>query len=240
MGDIFSLGFGPFRWVCTSGDHEDLKITDQKSAEICLELSNISPIETKQQYEDNYTWISRAEEHQLVVGSEARILYSDCTGRAKIALKFNQLVREGIIKSPIVISRDHHDVSGTDSPWRETSNITDGSKFTSDMAIQNFCGLAMRGATWVAIHNGGGTGWGEATNGGFGLVLDGSEETDEIIKSILQWDVLHGVTRRAWSGNDNAIWTIKEAMKIYPEINVTIPNIVDETLLNSLQLSIEY
>jgi len=234
MGDIFSLGFGPFRWVCTSGDPADLKITDKVSADICRELSSKASPKNKGQYEDNLLWIEQAESNQLVVGSLARILYSDAEGRARIALRFNELVKEGTLKGPVVISRDHHDVSGTDSPWRETSNITDGSEFTADMAVQNFLGLGVNGATWVALHNGGGTGWGEAMNGGFGLVLDGRDSTKERIRRLTRWDVLHGVTRRAWSGNDNANWTIREAMNSITNLNVTLPNFVSEDLINSL------
>jgi len=237
MGDIFSLGFGPFRWVCTSGDPEDLRITDKVAAAICRELSSTASIKNKGQYEDNLRWIEQAESNQLVVGSQARILYSDAEGRSRIALRFNELVKDGNLKGPVVISRDHHDVGGTDSPWRETSNITDGSQFTADMAVQNFLGLGVHGATWIALHNGGGTGWGEAINGGFGLVLDGKDSTHERIRRLLRWDVLHGVTRRAWSGNDNANWAIREAMNSLPNLNVTLPNIVNEDLINNISNS---
>jgi len=232
MGDIFSLGFGPFRWVCTSGDPHDLHLTDITAAEICKIFSQSASNMNKGQYEDNLKWIEQAEENQLVVGSQARILYSDADGRAQIALKFNQMVRDKILKAPVVISRDHHDVSGTDSPWRETSNVTDGSKFTADMAVHNFIGLGMRGVTWCALHNGGGTGWGEAINGGFGMVLDGSHECDERIRSVLAWDVLHGVSRRAWSGNANAQWTIGEAQHRHNGLKITTPNAVDKILLD--------
>jgi len=232
MGDIFSLGFGPFRWVCTSGEATDLLATDKAAADICDKLQQTAPDITKGQYQDNLIWIKQAFENNLVVGSQARILYSDAQGRAKIALEFNQMVRQGILKGPVVISRDHHDVSGTDSPWRETSNITDGSKFTADMAVHNFLGLGMRGVTWCALHNGGGTGWGEAINGGFGLVLDGQVEVDRKIDSILGWDVLHGVARRSWAGNSNALWTINDAQDHNPKLVVTTAHPVDPSLLN--------
>jgi len=234
MGDIFSLGFGPFRWVCTSGDPTDLRLTDETAIRIFSHLVETSGEKNKGQYEDNLKWIRQAQENNLVVGSQARILYSDAIGRASLAKEFNKLVKEGKLKAPIVISRDHHDVSGTDSPWRETSNITDGSCFTADMAVQNFCGLAMRGATWVALHNGGGTGWGEAINGGFGLVLDGTDKTDLKIDTMLQWDVLHGVARRAWAGNENALWTIHHAQKNVSGLVVTSPNFVDPALLEKI------
>merc|ERR1711878_142232 len=210
MGDIFSLGFGPFRWVCTSGLHEDLVQTDAIAMKVLKDIiSNKIPLEIEQQYQDNMKWLSEAEKHKLVVGSQARILYSDQVGRVKIALAFNEAVALGKLKAPVVISRDHHDVSGTDSPFRETSNITDGSAFTADMAVQNCIGDAFRGATWVALHNGGGTGWGEVINGGFGLVLDGSDEAERRLRTMLFWDVNNGITRRSWARNDGATFAIK-------------------------------
>ncbi|GAB6023624.1 Urocanate hydratase [Chamberlinius hualienensis] len=231
MGDIFSLGFGPFRWVCTSADPEDLR----KSDEIALIILNRILISTdvsrnvKQQYGDNIRWIATAGEHNLVVGSQARILYSDQQGRIQIAKAFNEAIRDGRISAPIVISRDHHDVSGADSPFRETSNIYDGSAFTADMAIQNFVGDSFRGATWVAIHNGGGVGWGEVINGGFGLVLDGSDDASFRAEKMLDWDVLNGVSRRCWSGNENAEETIKKAMLANDQLKVTLPNHVKDS-----------
>uniref|UniRef100_H2Z6J1 Urocanate hydratase n=1 Tax=Ciona savignyi TaxID=51511 RepID=H2Z6J1_CIOSA len=219
MGDIFSLGFGPFRWVCTSGLPEDLSKTDEIAAQ------NI-PDSVMQQYSDNLKWIQSACEHQLVVGSQARILYSDHQGRVKIAQAFNEAIREGKITAPIVISRDHHDVSGTDSPYRETSNIYDGSAFCADMAVQNCIGDSFRGATWVALHNGGGVGWGEVVNGGFGLVLDGTHSAEVKAGSMLGWDVNNGVTRRAWAGNANALDAITLAMAADPNLEVTLPNYV--------------
>jgi urocanate hydratase len=231
MGDIFSLGFGPFRWVCTSGLKEDLYYTDKLAEDITYKFSKIASEKSKQQFQDNYLWINKANENKLVVGSQARILYSDSKGRIEIALAFNKAVSEGKLKGPVVISRDHHDVSGADSPYRETSNITDGSMFCADMSVQNFCGDSFRGATWVALHNGGGTGWGEAINGGFGLVLDGTEDAAKRASMMLKWDVLNGVTRRAWSKNDNAEETIKQAMLEDPKLKVTLPNHTKEFIL---------
>jgi len=231
MGDIFSLGFGPFRWVCTSGDPTDLRKTDKIATEVLNEIIKKGvPERIVQQYNDNLRWLSEAEKHKMVVGSQARILYSDQEGRVKIALAFNNAVKNGIIKSPIVISRDHHDVSGTDSPFRETSNVTDGSAYTADMAVQNCIGDAFRGATWVALHNGGGCGWGEVINGGFGLVLDGSDDAAAKAESMLNWDVSNGVARRAWSGNKNAQDTIKRTMEAHPDgkLKVTVPNTVED------------
>lgn len=187
-------------------------------------------------YEDNLKWISEAESYNLVVGSKARILYSDQVGRSSISLAINKLVRDGVLKGPVVISRDHHDVSGTDSPYRETSNVYDGSAFTADMAVQNFIGDGIRGATWVALHNGGGVGWGEVINGGFGLVLDGSDEADELARNMLLWDVYNGVSRRSWSGNNNAIQTINIAMKQTPGLKVTVPfSVQDKSIFDNLQ-----
>ncbi|KAH0630186.1 hypothetical protein JD844_012899 [Phrynosoma platyrhinos] len=227
MGDIFSLGFGPFRWVCTSGNPEDLASTDCIASsvleEAVLEEVNAS---VKQQYCDNIRWIQEAKKHNLVVGSQARILYSDQKGRVAIAVAINQGIAEGRIKAPVVLSRDHHDVSGTDSPYRETSNIYDGSAFCADMAVQNFVGDSFRGATWVALHNGGGVGWGEVINGGFGLVLDGSADAEERAKMMLSWDVSNGVARRCWSGNNNAYETICQAMEKEKKLKVTLPHVV--------------
>nr|XP_060622194.1 urocanate hydratase isoform X2 [Anolis sagrei ordinatus] len=225
MGDIFSLGFGPFRWVCTSGNPEDLASTDSIASsvleEAVLEEVNVS---VKQQYRDNIHWIQEARRHNLVVGSQARILYSDQKGRVAIAVAINQGIAKGRIKAPVVLSRDHHDVSGADSPYRETSNIYDGSAFCADMAVQNFVGDSFRGATWVALHNGGGVGWGEVINGGFGLVLDGSADAEERAKMMLSWDVSNGVARRCWSGNKNAYETICQAMEKEEKLKVTLPH----------------
>lgn len=234
MGDIFSLGFGPFRWVCTSGDAEDLALTDRVAGEVITALAAKANPRSKKQYEDNLKWIQQAGAHKLVVGSQARILYSDHNGRAAIAVAFNNLVKEGKLKGPVVISRDHHDVSGADSPYRETSNIEDGSQFTADMAVQNFVGDAIRSATWVALHNGGGVGVGMAINGGHGLVLDGTEQAAEHAKSMLFWDVLNGVGRRSFSDNDNAETTIAEAMAQNPDLQVTLPVHCDPSLLQDL------
>eukprot|EP01086_Lenisia_limosa_P006029 TRINITY_DN2419_c0_g1_i1.p1 TRINITY_DN2419_c0_g1~~TRINITY_DN2419_c0_g1_i1.p1 ORF type:complete len:322 (+),score=106.89 TRINITY_DN2419_c0_g1_i1:228-1193(+) len=231
MGDIFSLGFGPFRWVCLSDKPEDLEMTDKLARDEIVKLMKVAPTRTTQQYDDNLKWIEQAGEHKLVVGSQARILYSDVEGRSNIASSFNEAVKDGRLSGPVVISRDHHDVSGTDSPWRETSNIRDGSMFCADMAVQNFCGDAMRGATWVALHNGGGTGWGEAINGGFGLVLDGSDEQGDKARKMLHWDVLNGVTRRAWAGNDNALDAITRAGARNSQLNVTLPVKADAELV---------
>ncbi|KAF4513808.1 UNVERIFIED_CONTAM: hypothetical protein B566_EDAN015871 [Ephemera danica] len=234
MGNIFSLGFGPFRWVCTSGEQSDLELTDQLAAAV---IENIMagdlPDSVRAQYADNLRWIREAGQHRLVVGSQARILYADARGRVLSALAFNAAIRDGRIKGPVVISRDHHDVSGTDSPYRETSNIADGSAFTADMAVQNCIGDAFRGATWVALHNGGGVGWGEVMNGGFGLVLDGSVEGDTRVKLLLAWDVNNGVARRCWSGNANARLAISAAMESEPRLRVTLPyEVNDPELLN--------
>lgn len=233
MGDIFSLGFGPFRWVCTSAEPSDLEKTDAIASSIIEELTakNV-PKPIRQQYEDNGKWIREAGEHKLVVGSQARILYSDQEGRTALALAFNKAVLDGVLKGPVVISRDHHDVSGTDSPYRETSNIYDGSAICADMAIQNVIGDSFRGATWVAIHNGGGVGWGEVINGGFGLVLDGSEEAASRAKCMLAWDVSNGVSRRCWAGNENARLALQRTMDAEPNLKVTMPNkIEDDSLL---------
>ena len=232
MGPMcFDYGFGPFRWVCTSSTQEDLDLTDQLATEVLERLMQESPNEITQQMQDNITWIKGAKENDLVVGSKARILYADSDGRIEIALAFNKALREGKLKAPVVLGRDHHDVSGTDSPFRETSNIYDGSRFTADMAVQNFVGDSFRGATWISLHNGGGVGWGEVMNGGFGMVLDGSEDCDRRIKSMLFWDVNNGINRRSWARNEGATFAIKRAMEKEPLLKVTLPNLVDDSLL---------
>ncbi|XP_028854562.1 urocanate hydratase [Denticeps clupeoides] len=233
MGDIFSLGFGPFRWVCTSCDPADLALTDDIAATVLEDISVTVTERVRQQYMDNIRWIREAGKHKLVVGSQARILYSDQIGRVSIALAINQAIADGRVSAPVVISRDHHDVSGTDSPFRETSNVYDGSAFCADMAVQNFVGDAFRGATWVALHNGGGVGWGEVTNGGFGLVLDGSEEAGRRAELMLNWDVSNGVARRCWSGNSFASETIQRTMEDQRQLRVTMPfPVQDEQVLD--------
>lgn len=232
MGPLFfDYGFGPYRWVCTSSNADDLAVTDQIAASVLEEIATSAPEEIKNQLLDNIHWIKEAGANKLVVGSQARILYADSEGRIKIALEMNRAIREGRVSAPIVLGRDHHDVSGTDSPYRETSNIYDGSSFTADMAIQNVIGDSFRGATWVSIHNGGGVGWGEVINGGFGMVIDGSEEADRRIKNMLHWDVNNGISRRAWARNSGAIFAIKREMERTPELRVTIPNIADDNLV---------
>ncbi len=236
MGPMcFDYGFGPFRWVCTSGDPKDLQTTDRIAAEVLDQMAADAPDEIKQQLNDNLLWIRQAQENKLVVGSQARILYADCEGRTRIAKAFNNAIKAGEVSAPIVLGRDHHDVSGTDSPFRETSNIYDGSQFTADMAIQNVIGDAFRGATWVSIHNGGGVGWGEVINGGFGMLLDGSEDADRRLKSMLYWDVNNGIARRSWARNDEAIFAIKRAMETEPGLKVTLPNKVDDGLLGHIE-----
>lgn len=230
MGDIFSMGFGPYRWVCTSCDPEDLEKTDQIALKVMRELAAVAPEREAQQYRDNIRWIEEAKVNSLVVGSQARILYSNQQGRVKIALAMNEAIKNGEISAPIVLSRDHHDVSGTDSPFRETSNIYDGSAFCADMSVHNFVGDSFRGATWISLHNGGGCGWGEVSNGGFGLVLDGSDNAHDRAENMLNWDVSNGVARRAWSGNDNAFETIKTTMARDPNLMVTLPEKVDESI----------
>jgi urocanate hydratase len=230
----FDYGFGPFRWVCTSATPEDLAITDKIAENILQKLYEKAPVEIKQQLLDNIIWIRNAQENNLVVGSQARILYADSEGRIEIAREINIAIRNGKISAPVVLGRDHHDVSGTDSPYRETSNIYDGSKFTADMAVQNFVGDAFRGATWVSLHNGGGVGWGEVINGGFGLVLDGSKEAESKLESMLFWDVNNGINRRAWARNEEALFAIKREMERTPTLKVTLPNLVDDTLLDGL------
>ena len=235
MGPMcFDYGFGPFRWVCTSANPSDLEKTDAIACEVLQEIMKNSPVEIQQQMVDNIQWIKGAQDNNLVVGSQARILYADAEGRMKIAEAFNNAVKSNEISAPIVLGRDHHDVSGTDSPYRETSNIYDGSKFTADMAIQNVIGDSFRGATWVSIHNGGGVGWGEVINGGFGMVLDGSKEAEKRLKSMLFWDVNNGIARRNWARNEGATFAIKRAMEVEPKLKVTLPNLVDDTLLKDL------
>ena len=234
MGPMcFDYGFGPFRWVCASGNSEDLEKTDIIACEVLEEIKKHSPPEIQQQMADNIQWIKGAKENKLVVGSQARILYADTEGRIKIAQAFNKAIKKGKI-GPVVLGRDHHDVSGTDSPYRETSNIYDGSRFTADMAIQNVIGDSFRGATWVSIHNGGGVGWGEVINGGFGMLIDGSKAASKRLKSMLFWDVNNGIARRNWARNDEAIFAIKRAMKREKKLNVTIPNKVDTSLFKNL------
>ena len=234
MGPMcFDYGFGPFRWVCASGSKDDLVKTDKIACEVLERLIKDAPLEIQQQMKDNIQWIKGAQKNNLVVGSQARILYADSIGRIKIAEAFNEAIKKGNI-GPIILGRDHHDVSGTDSPYRETSNIYDGSKYTADMAIQNVIGDSFRGATWVSIHNGGGVGWGEVINGGFGMVIDGSEESKRKLNSMLFWDVNNGIARRNWAQNSGAIFTIKRAMEIEPNLNITIPYSVDEDLLNKI------
>ena len=234
MGPMcFDYGFGPFRWVCASGKVEDLAKTDEIACQVLEELMKSSPAEIQQQMADNIQWIKGAQENKLVVGSQARILYADAEGRMKIAEAFNKAIAAGQIDA-VVLGRDHHDVSGTDSPYRETSNIYDGSRFTADMAIHNVIGDSFRGATWVSIHNGGGVGWGEVINGGFGMLLDGSEDADRRLKSMLHWDVNNGISRRSWARNEGAIFAIKRAMEQEPKLKVTIPELVEADVLDSL------
>ncbi len=237
MGPMFfDYGFGPFRWVCTSGKAADLEATDRIAAEVLREIAKTAPEDIVEQLEDNIHWIVEAGKNRLVVGSQARILYADCQGRMKIALAFNRAIASGEISAPIVLGRDHHDVSGTDSPYRETSNIYDGSNLTADMAVHNVIGDSFRGATWVSIHNGGGVGWGEVINGGFGMVIDGSDESDRHIREMLLWDVNNGIARRSWARNKGAIDAIRRQMEITPELQVTLPNFADENLIKkSLQ-----
>ncbi|MFK5974080.1 MAG: urocanate hydratase [Flavobacteriaceae bacterium] len=230
----FDYGFGPFRWVCTSGKPEDLQKTDAIALKVMQEIKTHAPEEIQQQMQDNIKWIEEAEQNNLVVGSQARILYADAEGRAKIAEVFNQAIESKEISAPIVLGRDHHDVSGTDSPYRETSNIYDGSSFTADMAIHNVIGDSFRGATWVSIHNGGGVGWGEVINGGFGMVLDGSKEASSKLKNMLFFDVNNGISRRSWARNKEAHFAIKREMQRTPELKVTLPNLVDDQLLKGL------
>lgn len=232
----FDYGFGPFRWVCTSGKPEDLDKSDAIAMEVLSEIRKTAPGEIRLQMDDNIIWIKNAKKNKLVVGSQARILYADAEGRAKIASAFNRAIKSGDISGPIVLGRDHHDVSGTDSPFRETSNINDGSEFTADMSVHNVIGDSFRGATWVSLHNGGGVGWGEVSNGGFGLVLDGSDQAERQLRSLLFYDVNNGIARRSWARNEEALFAIKREMKRTPELNITLPNLVEQDLLNDLEL----
>ena len=235
MGPLFfDYGFGPFRWVCTSGDPLDLAESDEIAAYVLESIAEQAPYEIALQMRDNVHWIREAGKNQMVVGSQARILYADCEGRTQIAVAFNQAIRDGIISAPIVLGRDHHDVSGTDSPFRETSNIYDGSSFTADMAVQNVIGDAFRGATWVSLHNGGGVGWGEVINGGFGMLLDGTKDADRRLRSMLHWDVNNGIARRSWARNDEATFAIKRAMEDEPMLRVTLPNKVADSVIDKL------
>lgn len=235
MGPMcFDYGFGPFRWVCTSSEPYELELTDNLAMQVLEDIAKTAPAEITQQLHDNIKWIKEAKSNKLVVGSQARILYADAEGRIKIAKAFNDAIRDGRLKHPVVLGRDHHDVSGTDSPFRETSNIYDGSRYTADMAIQNVIGDSFRGATWVSIHNGGGVGWGEVINGGFGMVLDGSSDSERRLKMMLLWDVNNGISRRSWARNEGAVFAIKRAMQVYPEIKVTVPFFTDDDLINKL------
>jgi len=235
MGPMyFDYGFGPFRWVCTSGKPEDLLVTDEIACKVLEDIAKSSPEEIQQQMHDNIRWIKGAQANHLVVGSQARILYADCEGRTKIAAEFNKAIADGRLTAPVVLGRDHHDVSGTDSPFRETSNIYDGSSFTADMAVQNVIGDGFRGATWVSIHNGGGVGWGEVINGGFGMVLDGTPEADKRLHCMLHWDVNNGIARRSWARNKPAMFAIKRAMETEPRLKVTLPNIANDDLIANI------
>ncbi|WP_339655439.1 urocanate hydratase [uncultured Maribacter sp.] len=230
----FDYGFGPFRWVCSSGSSEDLHKTDAIALRVLKEIKKDAPTEIQQQLQDNIKWITEAEQNKLVVGSQARILYADAEGRAKIALAFNEAIANRELFAPVILGRDHHDVSGTDSPYRETSNINDGSKFTADMSIHNVIGDSFRGATWVSIHNGGGVGWGEVTNGGFGMVLDGSKDAERKLKNMLFYDVNNGISRRSWARNKEAMFAIQREMERTPMLKVTFPNLVEDKLLENL------
>ena len=237
MGPLFfDYGFGPFRWVCTSGDPKDLATTDRLAAEVLEEMSHHVTDDIRGQLEDNLHWIREAGKNHLVVGSQARILYADAEGRTKIALAFNEAIRKGELSAPVVLGRDHHDVSGTDSPFRETSNIYDGSQFCADMAIQNVIGDAFRGATWVSIHNGGGVGWGEVINGGFGMVIDGTEKASDRIREMLFWDVNNGIARRSWARNKGSMDAIRREMERTPNLKVTLPNLVNDDIINKVTL----
>lgn len=238
MGPMcFDFGFGPFRWVCTSGLKSDLDLTDAIALQVMRELQKTAPASIQGQLNDNIIWIEQADTNIPIVGSKSRILYADAEGRIKIALAFNEAIKNGSIKGPIVLGRDHHDVSGTDSPYRETSNIYDGSKFTADMAVHNFVGDAFRGATWVSLHNGGGVGWGEVINGGFGMVIDGSVQSETNIKSMLHWDVNNGIARRSWARNAEAMEAIQRAMEMEPNLKVTMPQLVSEDVVNNIDLA---
>jgi len=237
MGPLcFDHGFGPFRWVCSSGDAMDLATSDRIAGDVLEAMLKDAPTEIAQQIADNLHWIRNAEQHKMVVGSQARILYADSEGRIRIAEAFNKAIKSGELSAPIILGRDHHDVSGTDSPYRETSNIRDGSRFTADMAVQNFVGDAFRGATWISLHNGGGVGWGEVINGGFGMLLDGSADSDRRLKSMLHWDVNNGVARRAWARNPNAVYSIEQEMKRTPLLKVTLPNEAEDDVIDTALL----
>ncbi|MGB0951419.1 MAG: urocanate hydratase, partial [Poseidonia sp.] len=227
----FDYGFGPYRWVCTSGESSDLARTDAIAAEVLRHMRDSAPDDVRQQINDNLRWIEQAGQNELVVGSQARILYADDVGRREIALAMNRAVASGELRGPVVLGRDHHDVSGTDSPYRETANIRDGSMFTADMAVQNAIGDAFRGATWVSLHNGGGVGWGEVMNGGFGMLLDGTEDAERRLQSMLHWDVNNGVARRAWARNPAARAAIQRAMEAEEDLTVTPPHLVDSNIL---------
>jgi urocanate hydratase len=237
MGPMcFDYGFGPFRWVCASGEASDLELTDTIACEVLEALKNEAPSEIQQQMDDNIRWIKGAQANRLVVGSQARILYADALGRMKIAKAFNDAIAEGRLAGSVVLGRDHHDVSGTDSPFRETSNIYDGSAFTADMAVQNFAGDAFRGATWISLHNGGGVGWGEVVNGGFGMLIDGSADAERRLTSMLHWDVNNGIARRSWARNEGAEWAIQRAMEQEPLLKVTMPaHASDEVVTEALK-----
>ena len=237
MGPMFfDYGFGPFRWVCTSGDPKDLAVTDRLAAEVLEDILKTAPEDIQGQMADNIHWIKEAGRNNLVVGSQARILYADCEGRTKIALAFNEAIRRGELSAPVVLGRDHHDVSGTDSPFRETSNIYDGSQFCADMAVQNVIGDSFRGATWVSIHNGGGVGWGEVINGGFGMVIDGSDDSERHIREMLFWDVNNGIARRSWARNSGSTFAIQREMERTPGLIVTLPNLVDDEILETISI----
>jgi urocanate hydratase len=229
----FDYGFGPFRWVCASGTDEDLEKTDRIAERVLQDLKKEAPEEIQQQMADNIRWIQEANKNKLVVGSKARILYADAIGRMMIAKAFNDAIAAGEI-GMVILGRDHHDVSGTDSPYRETSNIYDGSSFTADMAVQNFVGDGFRGATWISLHNGGGVGWGEVINGGFGMLLEGTPNSEKKLMSMLHWDVNNGIARRSWARNKEAMFAIKRAMQMNPELKVTVPSIVDDQIIENL------
>ena len=238
MGPLFfDYGFGPFRWVCASGKAEDLAVTDRLAGDVLEDMLDTCTDDIRGQLADNLHWIREAGRNHLVVGSQARILYADAEGRTRIALAFNEAIRRGELAGPVVLGRDHHDVSGTDSPFRETSNIYDGSQFCADMAVQNVIGDAFRGATWVSLHNGGGVGWGEVINGGFGMVIDGSSDCDRRIRQMLFWDVNNGIARRSWARNAGSMDAIRREMQRTPDLTVTMPTLVDDTLLDEIYSS---
>jgi urocanate hydratase len=229
----FDHGFGPYRWICTSGDPADLRETDRIAGDVLDEQARTAPATIRQQILDNLRWIRTAEANRLVVGSQARILYADAEGRTRIALAMNDAIRRGRVSAPVVLGRDHHDVSGTDSPYRETADVRDGSNACADMAVQNVVGDAFRGATWVSLHNGGGVGWGEAINGGFGMLIDGSDEADRRIRAMIPWDVNHGVARRAWARNPGAELAIARAMEGEARLRVTLPEHADDDVVRN-------